>query len=56
MPLPSDPSYISPAPADVQKRSQLFRTLLRMNTDPYAKDTHQPDMIKMITANLPPAD
>lgn len=58
MHLPSDPNYTSPAPADVQARSRLFRTLLMMNDDPYAPHSYSPEMIMQIeqTVSAPAED
>ena len=52
MPIPSDPDYISPAPAHVQAHSQLFHTLLAMNDDPYQPYSYSPEMIMQIQSTL----
>ena len=52
MPLPSDPDYISPAPAHVQAHSALFRTLLAQNDDPYQPYSHSLEMIMEIEQSL----
>lgn len=54
MPLPSDPGYISPAPAHVRD-SAIFKRLLAMNEDPYAPHSYSQDMIMAIeqTVDIP---
>jgi hypothetical protein len=52
MSLPSDPGYISPAPAHVQKHSRLFRTLLAMNDDPYQPYSYSQELIMQIESSL----
>jgi hypothetical protein len=52
MAIPSDPDYRSPAPPDVQAHSELFRTLLSMNDDPYAAHSRNEGMIQTIESNL----
>jgi hypothetical protein len=47
MPLPSDPTYVSPAPAYVQE-SPIFQRLLAQNDDPYAAHSLNMDTIMQI--------
>jgi hypothetical protein len=47
MPLPSDPNYVSPAPAHVQE-SPTFQRLLAQNDDPYAAHSFNLDVIMQI--------
>jgi hypothetical protein len=51
MPLPSDPGYISPAPAHV-RNSAIFKALLKTNEDPYAPHSYSRGMITAIEQSV----